>query len=193
MPSTGSRIVATGLRVGGGASGNLPAGTLTKLDSVIDIDTGAKKKPDPAIDVIQPLALQGGADAETLDAAERRIPAYFQHRDRAVTASDYRVLAREAPGVQVARVEVLPRFKPHVFQLVVVDDSGNNSDTASVTIIVQDTERPTAVVDFIDEAGNRNPAPEVVVPFGKGFRLSGERSSDIGGAVKVWNWTLLRG
>jgi len=81
----------------------------------------------------------------------------------------------------------------HVFQLVVVDDSGNNSDTASVTIIVQDTERPTAVVDFIDEAGNRNPAPEVVVPFGKGFRLSGERSSDIGGAVKVWNWTLLRG
>lgn len=113
VPSTGSRIVATGLRVGGGAGGNVPAGTLAKLDSVIDLDTGAKKKPDPAIDVIQPLALQGGADAETLDAAERRIPAYFQHRDRAVTAEDYRVLAREAPGVQVARVEVLPRFKPH--------------------------------------------------------------------------------
>jgi len=113
VPSTGSRIVATGLRVGGGARGNLPAGTLAKLDSLIDLVTGARKPPLPAIEVVQPLALQGGADAETLDGAERRIPAHFQHRDRAVTVEDYRVLAREAPGVQVARVEVLPRFKPH--------------------------------------------------------------------------------
>jgi predicted phage baseplate assembly protein len=113
VPSTGSRIVATGLRVGGGAPGNLAAGTLSKLDTVVDLVTGARRKPDPAIDVWQALALQGGANAETLDGAERRIPAYFQHRDRAVTAQDYRVLAREAPAVQVARVEVLPRFKPH--------------------------------------------------------------------------------
>ena len=113
VPSTGSRVVATGLRVGGGARGNLAAGVLSKLDNVIDMNTGVRKKPDPAIDVVQPLALQGGADAETLDGAERRIPAYFQHRDRVVTAEDYRVLAREAPGVQIGRVEVLPRFKPH--------------------------------------------------------------------------------
>lgn len=113
VPSTGSRIVASGLRVGGGARGNLPAGTLGKLDQVIDLVGGARRKPEPAIDLVQPLALQGGADAETLDAAERRIPAHFQHRDRCVTALDYRQLAREAPGVAVARVEVLPRFKPH--------------------------------------------------------------------------------
>lgn len=112
VPSTGSRVVATGLRVGGGAAGNLPAGTLSKLDSLVNRQ-GGKEKPSPAVDIFQPLALQHGSDAETLDAAERRIPAYFQHRDRAVTAEDYRVLAREAPGVQVARVEVLPRFKPH--------------------------------------------------------------------------------
>ncbi len=113
VPSTGSRIVATGLRVGGGARGNLAAGLLNKLDSVAKLPTGARGKPEPAIDVWQPLALQGGADAETLDGAERRIPAYFQHRDRVVTAQDYRALAREAPGVQVGRVQVLPRFKPH--------------------------------------------------------------------------------
>ncbi len=113
VPSTGSRVVATGLRVGGGARGNVAAGTLAKLDAVLDLTTGNRRKPEPAIDVLQPLALQGGADAETLDAAERRIPAHFQHRDRAVTADDHRSLAREAPGVQVGRVEVLPRFKPH--------------------------------------------------------------------------------
>ena len=113
VPSTGSRIVVTGLRVGGGVRGNLPASTLSKLDAVLDLTTGNRRKPEPAIDVLQPLALQGGADAETLDGAERRIPAYFQHRDRAVTADDYRSLTREAPGVSVGRVEVLPRFKPH--------------------------------------------------------------------------------
>ena len=81
----------------------------------------------------------------------------------------------------------------HVFQLVVVDDSGNNSDTASVTVIVLDQERPTAVIDFINADGKRIPDPQVTVPFGGAFTLTGERSSDIGGVVKVWNWTLLQG
>jgi hypothetical protein len=81
----------------------------------------------------------------------------------------------------------------HVFQLVVTDDSGNDSDTASITIIVQDTERPTAVVDLLNADGKRISDPVVTVPFGKPFQLTGDRSSDIGGAVKVWNWVLLQG
>ena len=81
----------------------------------------------------------------------------------------------------------------HVFQLVVTDDSGNDSDTASVTVIVVDQTRPTAVIDTINADGVRIPDPEVKVPFGSAFRLTGERSSDIGGVVKVWNWTLLAG
>lgn len=113
VPSTGSRIVADGLWVGGGARGNLPPGSLAKIDQLTVLDTGQRRKPDPGIDVWQPLALADGADAETLDAAERRIPAVFRHRDRAVTAEDYRQLALDTPGADVARVEVLPRFKPH--------------------------------------------------------------------------------
>lgn len=81
----------------------------------------------------------------------------------------------------------------NVFSLVVSDDSGNNSAPASVTIIVTDTQRPTAVVDFLDAAGVRNPAPQVVVPFGTKFSLTGERSSDIAGQVKSFSWTLTRG
>ena len=81
----------------------------------------------------------------------------------------------------------------NVFSLVVTDDSGNDSAPASVTIIVTDTQRPTAVVDFLDAAGVRNPAPQVVVPFGTKFSLTGERSSDVGGKVKAFNWTLTRG
>jgi hypothetical protein len=81
----------------------------------------------------------------------------------------------------------------HVFQLMVTDDSGNESDRASITIIVQDLERPTAVVDLLNVDGKRVSDPVVNVPFGKPFQLTGDRSSDIGGVVKVWNWVLLQG
>ena len=62
--------------------------------------------------MLQPLALGGGEDAETLAVAEKRIPALLRHRDRAVTEEDYRRLSFEAPSIDVGRVEVLPRFKP---------------------------------------------------------------------------------
>lgn len=114
-------------------------------------------------------------------------------------------MAKFVPGTDTAvksdepRLDVLASerapLKPgkHVFQLVVSDDSGNDSAPANVTVIVLDTERPTAVIDLINPDGSRNAEPVVQVPFGKGFQLSGDRSSDIGGAVKVWNWTLLTG
>lgn len=81
----------------------------------------------------------------------------------------------------------------HVFQLTVTDDSGNDSSTASVTVIVQDTARPTAVIDLLNPDGSRDPSPVVSVPFGTPFQLTGDRSSDLGGAVKAWNWVLLQG
>jgi predicted phage baseplate assembly protein len=62
--------------------------------------------------VQQPVETTGGADSETLDQAEQRIPAALRHQQRAVTADDYRSLVREMPGGGVARVEVLPQFKP---------------------------------------------------------------------------------
>lgn len=80
----------------------------------------------------------------------------------------------------------------HVFQLVVTDDAGNVSAPAIVTIIVADGERPTAVIDFINADGKRIPDPQVTVPFGAAFQLSGERSSDVGGKPVGWTWTLQR-
>lgn len=113
VPSAGSQIIARGLRVGGGRAGNQAPGSLAKLDSLIDLVTRNRRKPDKPLKVVQALPTRGGSDSETIVEAERRIPGYFRHRDRAVTVDDYRALAREAPGVSVARVEVLPRFKPH--------------------------------------------------------------------------------
>lgn len=107
VPERDMRIRLASGRFGGGAAGNLPPGTLADV-SALRID-GAAAAP---LKASQPLAMQGGADAETLADAERRIPALLRHRDRAVTASDYDRLAREVPGAAVGRVEVLPRFLP---------------------------------------------------------------------------------
>ena len=107
IPERQMRIRLASGRFGGGRAGNLPPLTLTEIAALrIDGSRAAAMK------VTQPLPTLGGDDAETLDVAERRIPAMLRHRDRAVTALDHQRLAREVPGVDVGRVEVLPRFKP---------------------------------------------------------------------------------
>lgn len=107
IPAVQMRIRLESGRFGGGRAGNLPALSLAEI-SAQRVDRG----PVPALKVMQPLALQGGDDAETLAVAQQRIPALLRHRDRAVTAQDYERLAREAPGADVGRVMVLPRFSP---------------------------------------------------------------------------------
>ncbi|HSD59726.1 MAG TPA: hypothetical protein VLC55_02620 [Burkholderiales bacterium] len=105
-------------------------------------------------------------------------------RDTEVTFTDDAVL-----DVLVDRANPLKPGK-HVFQLVVTDDSGNKSDSAQVTVIVLDKERPTAVIDVLNAQGVLL-RPPAEVAFGERFLLSGKRSADIGGVVKAWTWTLL--
>ncbi|MCB1900778.1 MAG: baseplate J/gp47 family protein, partial [Rhodocyclaceae bacterium] len=109
VPERQMRIRLAYGRFGGGRAGNLPADSLSEVSSARLV--GAPR-PMPGIKVAQPLATEGGEDAETLARAEKRIPALLRHRERAVTADDYRRLAQEVPGTDVARVEVMPRFKP---------------------------------------------------------------------------------
>jgi predicted phage baseplate assembly protein len=108
VPPAGRRIRVRILRAGGGSAGNLPAGTVKAISGT----TLNGRSAGSQFVVNQPLDFTGGADVETLAEAERRIPAKLRHQDRAVTAEDYRALARETPGVAVGRVELLPRFKP---------------------------------------------------------------------------------
>jgi Baseplate J-like protein len=103
-PAAGQLIEAVRLRAGGGAAGNLPAGSIRELD---------KSAPGGSlVKAMQPLPTAGGADAESLDVCERRIPQVLRHQNRAVTESDFQELAIRTPGVAIGRVEVLPRFKP---------------------------------------------------------------------------------
>ena len=109
IPETGRRVRVATMRAGGGRSGNLLAGTLNAMAA----QSLARAPITRALAVAQPVATEGGEDAESLAEAEQRIPARLRDRDRAVTAEDYRRVAAATPGVQLGRVEVLARFKPH--------------------------------------------------------------------------------
>ena len=104
IPARGARFRIERMRIGGGEAGNVAAGTLAQVQP--------PSEPVAKLKVLQPLAATGGRNAETLADAEKRIPALFRNRDRAVTGDDYEQLAATTPGVRVGRVEVLPRFKP---------------------------------------------------------------------------------
>nr|WP_253949283.1 putative baseplate assembly protein [Mangrovicoccus sp. HB161399] len=99
VPQAGARVRVIEMRHGGGRAGNLAAGTLAAISQ-------------PRLSALQPLATRGGAEAETLDEAEKRLPSRLRHQDRAVTETDYADLARGTPGVDIARVQVMPRFRP---------------------------------------------------------------------------------
>ena len=69
----------------------------------------------------------------------------------------------------------------HRFQLVVVDDSGNESAPSVTEVIVIDDKKPTAVLD----------AP-ARVSFGASFKLSGARSFDLPpGKISEFRWMLV--
>jgi uncharacterized phage protein gp47/JayE len=108
IPPAGRRVRVNTMRAGGGSAGNLPAGTLTAIQAF----DASGNQVTQTITVQQPIDTTGGADSETLDSAEQRIPSLLQNQSRAVTAADYQNLAMQTPGANVARAEVLPLFKP---------------------------------------------------------------------------------
>jgi predicted phage baseplate assembly protein len=96
-PDKGAEVRIRGYGTGGGAKGNVPAGSLLRLKSSIP-SVSAVENRRPA---------QGGVDGETLEEAKERGPLLLRTRNRAVTAEDYEVLAREA-APEIARVRCVP-------------------------------------------------------------------------------------
>jgi len=90
--------------------------------------------------------------------------------------------------VEVSRTDQLP-VGPNRFRLVVVDNEGNESEPTFLEVIVQAPQVPTAVLDMVDDNQRRI---DPVVPAGRGFTLSGARSTDVPpGKVVEWRFTLV--
>lgn len=68
----------------------------------------------PGIKVENPVQTWGGAESESVIDGEKQVARYVQHRDRAVSVADFEVIVLRTPGVNVARVDVLPAFHPDI-------------------------------------------------------------------------------
>ena len=119
-----NNIIARFYRHGGGARGNVGAGTLTDLQTFpAGVDTVTNLWP-----------TEGGADEEPLEETKARAPKELKARDRAVTTQDFEFLARQTPGVRVRRAHALPLYHPQfpeidvpgVVTVIVVPESQAN-------------------------------------------------------------------
>lgn len=101
IPPAGARIEMISYRHGGGAAGNVGPGTLRGLHETI-----------PYIAAVTNLhATQGGVDAERVEEAKLRGPQWLRSGARAVTASDFERVAKEADS-GVHRVRCVPPSGP---------------------------------------------------------------------------------
>ena len=96
-PEAKNSVVAKSYRIGGGAIGNVNAGTLTSLGRALAYIEST----------VNPLPATGGADRETIDEAKNRAPYTIKSRDRAVTTEDYEMLALRS-STSLARARCVP-------------------------------------------------------------------------------------
>ncbi|MFW2438539.1 MAG: putative baseplate assembly protein [Arenicellales bacterium] len=101
-PNKRVNILAEEYRVGGGSRGNVGAGEINNLLSQV------KGVESAAIGNL--FSASGGTDEETLEQAKLRAPLALKARDRAVTAEDYELLAKQAANI--ARAHALPLYHP---------------------------------------------------------------------------------
>ncbi len=131
------------LRFGDGTHGARPPEGAT-IRATYDYAVGAQGNVGPAtissspslpegFKVNNPIATWGGAEAESVSDGEKQVARYLQHRDRLVTATDFVTLTLRTPGVEIARVEVLPNFKP---------DAGGGEMPGAVTLMLVPLDDP---------------------------------------------------
>lgn len=93
VPPQGAEITAVYRYVATGTAGNVRAKTVATL---------AEGAPG-IVSVTNPAPGTGGVDEEPIEETKGRAPQLLRTRDRAITAEDYEFLARQVPGVAIAR------------------------------------------------------------------------------------------
>lgn len=97
VPPKGAVIRVPRYRTGGGRAGNVARGAISVLRS-----------SEPYVSQVENReAAIGGVDAETVAEAKLRVPHQMRVQERAVTAADYELIARQAVP-SLARVRCLP-------------------------------------------------------------------------------------
>lgn len=97
LPPKGAMLVMKSYRSGGGQEGNIAAGTINVLRTTIPyVDQVRNRQP-----------ASGGRNAEDIENAKLRVPGHLRSLQRAVTASDFEYLAKQAAPGKIGRVYCL--------------------------------------------------------------------------------------
>jgi hypothetical protein len=118
-PVGANNLVMRRYRSGGGAAGNLPAGSVKQLRTTLPY-VEAVSNPEPAC---------GGQDVEDAASARAGAAAWLRHRDRAVGADDFVALARRA-APEVAEAYCMPERD------LAADPAGGHAAPGCVSVIV---------------------------------------------------------
>ncbi len=141
VPPKDAVIRVRAYRTGGGAHGNLSAGTLNTLTTSIPFISDVRNR----------RAAHGGVDGESVEDAKVRGPLVLRTRDRAVTTEDYEMLAHDA-APNLARVRCLAATTAEDaggVRVLVVPDAV--TDEESGTLMFADLVPPESMLAAITE------------------------------------------
>jgi uncharacterized phage protein gp47/JayE len=117
-------VVYAAYRIGGGTRGNLPAGSITDIATLIS-----------GVSISSSTATTGGLDPEPTDLIRQNAPSAFRALDRATTLSDYRDLALAVPAV--ARANTTTLNASYTTVPVFITATGNLPPSAALITTVQ--------------------------------------------------------
>lgn len=150
VPPAGLMIIAVSYRYGGGKSSNVPANTITGLNSS---DRGAS-----SLTVTNERPPVGGADEQRLDDLKQQAPGQLRNRGRAVSAEDFETLALSVGGVRKA--VALPLMNPNfpdvsapgtVTVVIVPEGEAEGGGVAGSQPPVPSSDLIRAVLKFLDD------------------------------------------
>ncbi|MGH9226700.1 MAG: putative baseplate assembly protein [Acidimicrobiales bacterium] len=162
VPPKGVDISVTGYPFGGGATGNVGAGTLTVMRTTI-----------PYVDRVENLrAAGGGVDAETVGNAKLRAPASIRTGERAVTAADYERLTLEADQ-QVARSRCLPATEPGApVRVLIVPHTHKAPAELELDDFALSDELVETISKYLDRRRTLGTSVEIGTPFYQGITVA---------------------
>ncbi|MFF6777257.1 putative baseplate assembly protein [Streptomyces sp. NPDC012637] len=145
VPPKGARIRVARYRTGGGPAGNVARGAISVLRSSVPYVARVDNRE----------AARGGVAGETLDNAKLRAPEALRMQERAVTAEDHEIIARQA-APSVRRVRCLPSAGEGggdgaVRVLVVPDAVADEGDRLRFEQLIPSDQVLTAITRALDE------------------------------------------
>ncbi|MGH8981962.1 MAG: putative baseplate assembly protein [Acidimicrobiales bacterium] len=162
IPPDGAEIAIDRYRRGGGAAGNVGAGTLTLLRTTIAyIDHVTNINP-----------ATGGVDAETFANAKIRGPLSLRTGQRAVTARDFERLTLEASS-EVARVKCLvPIHAGEAVRLLVVPRLTTRPDERQIDEFALSDSLVGAITEHLEPRRLLGTTVDIATPFYQGISVA---------------------